>query len=108
MKRSLPKLDKGNLKYYNNILNRKAINILTAGDDQPISDGSGHSPFTQAILFALDRGNIDLQDQDGLATFTELAAYVKHKVEKATGRRQRPQFDNLSLDDGDFLFLIVK
>ena len=30
--------------------------------------------------------------------------YVKEKVEKATGRRQRPQFDNLSMEDGDLIF----
>lgn len=35
-----------------------------------------------------------------------IAVYVKEKVEKATGRRQRPQFDNLSMDDGEFVFQI--
>jgi hypothetical protein len=30
----------------NDLLRRRTINILTAGDDQPVSDGSGHSPFT--------------------------------------------------------------
>ncbi len=97
-----------NYEYYNNILNRKAINILTAGDDQPVSDGGDHSPFTQALLNALDRGNLDINDSDGYATFNQLAVYVKEKVEKSTGRRQRPQFDNLSLDDGDFVFKIMK
>jgi uncharacterized caspase-like protein len=95
-----------NTEYYNNILNRRAVNILTAGADQPVSDGSGHSPFTQALIMALDRGNIDINDRDGMATFTELAAYVKVKVEKATNRQQRPQFDNYSIDDGDFLFRV--
>mgnify|MGYP005847309841 CR=1 FL=1 len=104
MKRSAPTMPRMTRAYYNDLLDRKAINILTAGDDHPVSDGSGHSPFTQAILNGLGRKNIDLLDRDGYATFTQLAVYVKEKVEKATGRRQRPQFDNLSMDDGDFIF----
>lgn len=69
-----------------------------------ISDGSGHSPFTRAILNGLGRGNLDIHDRDGFVTFRQLAQYVKEKVEKKTSRRQRPQFDNLSMDDGDFIF----
>jgi uncharacterized protein len=108
MKRSLPKTNKMDFEYYNDLLSRKAINILTAGDDQPVSDGTDHSPFTRAILNGLGKGNLDLYDRDGYATFSELAVYVKGKVEKATYRRQRPQFDNLSEDDGDFVFKFSK
>ncbi len=50
------------------------------------------------------RKALDPHDRDGFATFSQLALYVKEKVEKATGRRQRPQFDNLSMDDGEFVF----
>ena len=96
MKRSIPKVKERNFEYYNDILSRQAINILTAGDDQPVSDGTGHSPFTRALLEGLDKRGLDINDRDGLATFNELAVYVKNKVEKATSRRQRPQFDNLS------------
>lgn len=104
MKRSVPLLAEPDVAYYNDLLRRRTINILTAGDDQPVSDGSDHSPFTRALLNALDKGGIDINDRDGLATFSQLAIYVKEKVEKATGRRQRPQFDNLSMEDGDFIF----
>lgn len=93
----------GSIDYYNDLLARKSINILTAGDDHPVLD---ESPFTPALLNALGRGNIDIHDRDGYATFSQLAQYVKEKVEKRTGRRQRPQFDNLSFDDGDFIFKI--
>jgi ankyrin repeat protein len=93
-----------NSDYYNDILSRKAINILTAGDDQPVSDGSGHSPFATAIIEGMEKRGLDINDRDGFATFTELATYVKTKVEKATNREQRPQFDNLSAEDGDFIF----
>jgi len=104
MKRNIPKNIKYNATYYNDILSRKSINILTAGDDQPVSDGSGHSPFTTAIIEGIEKKGLDINDQDGLATFSELAGYVKSKVEKATNREQRPQFDNLSSEDGDFIF----
>lgn len=104
MKRSLPSLKKVDIEYYNDLLSRRVINILTAGDDQPVSDGSGHSPFTRAILNGLGKKGLDINDRDGLATFSQLAVYVKEKVGKATGRRQRPQFDNLSMEDGDFIF----
>ena len=92
------------LDYYEALLQNTSINILTAGDDQPVSDGSEHSPFTQALLYALEKGNVDMEDGDGYATFSELALYVKKKVEKMTERRQRPQYENLSLEDGDFIF----
>jgi hypothetical protein len=98
--------DNINTEYYQDLLKRKAINILTAGDDQRVSDGTGHSPFTQAILNALEKNGIDMNDRDGYATFKQLAVYVKEKVEKGTNRRQRPQFDDLSLEDGDFVFRV--
>lgn len=104
MKRSYQPDIKMNMEYYNDLLSRKAVNILTAGDNEPVSDGAKHSPFTTALLNALDKGNIDIHDRDGFATFNQLAVYVKGKVEKNTNRRQRPQFDNLSMDDGEFVF----
>lgn len=106
MKRSLATVVQMDSEYYNDLLSRKSINILTAGDDQPVSDGTGHSPFTRAIINGLDRQGLDINDRDGFATFNQLAVYVKEKVEKATGRRQRPQFDNLSMEDGDFIFKV--
>jgi uncharacterized caspase-like protein/galactitol-specific phosphotransferase system IIB component len=106
MKRGIELAKKINIEYYNDLLSRKAINILTAGDDQPVSDGTGHSPFTRALLLGLDQKGIDIIDRDGYVTFSQVATYVKEKVEKATGRRQRPQFDNLSFEDGDFIFML--
>lgn len=106
MKRSVMNVGNVDIEYYNDLLSRKVINILTAGDDQPVSDGTKHSPFTMAILEGLERKSLDINDRDGYVTFNQLSVYVKEKVEKATGRRQRPQFDNLSLEDGDFIFKV--
>jgi uncharacterized protein len=104
MKRSIPQSTAPDMDYYNDLLSRKAINILTAGDDHPVSDGSGHSPFATALINGLGKNGIDITDRDGWATFDELCIYVKKKVEQATSRRQRPQFDNLSDEDGNLIF----
>lgn len=104
MKRGIAVSKRTDLEYYRDLLSRKAINLLTAGDDQPVSDGTGHSPFTRAILNGISKKGLDVHDRDGFATFNQLAVYVKEKVEKATRRRQRPQFDNLSMEDGDLIF----
>nr|MCH9741287.1 caspase family protein [Campylobacterota bacterium] len=85
---------------YQNLLRKKSINILTAGKDQPVSDGSNHSPFTQAILNALGQ-NIN---QSGYIRFTTLANYVMEQVKQKTGHQQEPQYRNDSLEDGDFIF----
>ena len=92
------------MDYYNDLLSRKAINILTAGDDHPVDDGTDHSPFAVALINGLGKKGIDLHDRDGYATFDELCIYVKKKVEQKTSRRQRPQFDNLSDEDGNLIF----
>lgn len=104
--RALTQPRSGDMNYYDKLLKRKAINILTAGSDEIVADGQGkHSPFTYYLLKALDNGNIDLEDGDHFATFSELATYVKTKVAKATNGQQTPQFDK-SNEDGEFIFQI--
>ena len=85
---------------FNELLSKKSINILTAGDDQPVSDGSKHSPFTTALLDVLD-SNIN---KEGFIRFNTLAHYIKNYVEKQTQQRQKPQYKNESLENGDFIF----
>ncbi len=87
---------------FKDLLNKKSINILTAGDDQPVSDGSKHSPFTQALLKALGEDGT----KKGYIRFTTLADYIRKYVEEKTGDRQKPQYKNESLDGGDFIFKI--
>jgi len=87
-------------KLFKELLSKKSINILTAGDDQPVSDGSQHSPFTKALLDVLD-SNIN---KDGFIRFNTLANYIKNYVEKETKQRQKPQYKNESLEHGDFIF----
>ncbi|MEA1953798.1 MAG: caspase family protein [Campylobacterota bacterium] len=104
--RALAQPKSGDMNYYDKLLKRKAINILTAGADEMVSDGQGkHSPFTKYLLKALDEGNLDLEDSDHFATFSELAMYIKTKVAKETGEKQTPQFDKNN-EDGEFVFQI--
>jgi len=85
---------------FNKLLSKKSINILTAGDDQPVSDGSNHSPFTKALLDVLD-SNIN---KEGYIRFNTLAQYIKEYVQRQTKQEQKPQYKNESLEDGDFIF----
>jgi WD40 repeat protein len=87
-------------KLFRELLSKKSINILTAGDDQPVLDGTQHSPFTQALLEVLDN-NIN---KGGYIRFSTLADYIKKYVEKRTQQQQKPQYKNESLEDGDFIF----
>jgi len=87
---------------YQELLNKKSINILTAGDDQPVSDGSNHSPFTQGLLTALNSSN----SQSGYIRFTTLAEYIKRYVKEKTNNKQIPQYKNDSVEKGDFIFKI--
>jgi WD40 repeat protein len=84
---------------FKELLAKKSINILTAGDDQPVSDGSGHSPFTQALLNILDKST-----QKEYVRFTTLADYIKKYVQEKTKQEQRPQYKNESSESGDFIF----
>ena len=87
---------------FQELLSKKSINILTAGDDQPVSDGSNHSPFTQALLKALKTDN----SGGGYIRFSTLANYIKRYVEEKTHNRQKPQYKNESEENGDFIFKI--
>jgi hypothetical protein len=87
-------------KLFRELLSKKSINILTAGDDQPVSDGSNHSPFTQAFLDVLESD----KNKQGYIRFTTLADYIKKYVENKTQKQQKPQYKNESSENGDFVF----
>jgi uncharacterized caspase-like protein len=85
---------------FKDLLSKKSINILTAGDDQPVSDGSGHSPFTKAFLEVLNSN----ANKDGYVRFSTLADYIRKYVQEKTQQQQKPQYKNESLENGDFIF----
>ncbi len=94
-------INSSNNSVYQELLAKKSINILTAGDDQPVFDGTNHSPFTQGLLTALDSNS-----QSGYIRFTTLAEYIKRYVKEKTQNKQTPQYKNDSVEQGDFIFKV--
>ena len=75
------------------------VNILTAGKDQPVSDGSEHSPFTKSINQKLEEN-----PQKCSLTFIKLAEYVSQNVKKETANKQEPQYKIDSIEGENFCF----
>lgn len=102
--------------YLRKLTEKKAYQIMTAGDvDQPIRDSGnipGHSAFTAALLDGL-RGDAD-RDSNGLITATELFDYIQPRVSCETSadgaEGQMPFLDYISGIDiyhpGNFVFLL--
>lgn len=102
--------------YLRKLTEKKAYQIMTAGDvDQSIRDSGcvpGHSAFTAALLDGL-RGDAD-RDSNGLITATELFDYVQPRVSCETSadgaEGQMPFLDYIRGGDiyhpGNFVFLL--
>lgn len=90
--------------YINEISNRNARQILTAGGaEQQVADGGadGHSIFTWALLKGLN-GDADLDDNN-IITASELGAYVSPLV--SDNANQTPMFGNMvGSQGGEFIF----
>jgi len=66
------------------------------------------SPSTSKILSPhILTDHTWLYNTTGSDTFSELATYVKMKVEKMTDGRQHPQFDNLAEEDGELILRLA-
>jgi len=102
--------------YLRKLTEKKAYQIMTAGDvDQSIRDSGcvpGHSAFTAALLDGL-RGDAD-RDSNGLITATELFDYVQPRVSCETSadgaEGQMPFLDYIRGSDiyhpGNFVFML--
>ena len=102
--------------YLRKLTEKKAYQIMTAGEvDQPTPDSSltpGHSAFTAALLDGL-RGDAD-SDGNGLITATELYNYIQPRVLSETSKDgakgQMPFLDYIKGSDiyhpGNFVFLL--
>ena len=98
--------------YLQQITERPAWQVLTAGSSDELAADSGsrpgHSAFTSALLAGLE-GLAD-QNRDGIITASELASYVMPVVSRETatarGQGQTPFFSYLAgSGQGDFVFL---
>jgi hypothetical protein len=102
--------------YLRKLTEKKAYQIMTAGDvDQSTPDSSltpGHSAFTAALLNGL-RGDAD-SDGNGLITATELYDYIQPRVLSETSKDgaegQMPFLDYIKGSDiyhpGNFVFML--
>jgi uncharacterized caspase-like protein len=80
---------------------RRSRRIITSGlDDQVVCDGGparGHSLFTGCLIEALTGGL--RARHGGVATGSELGAYLQRRVESYPGSRQTPDFGAFVFDD---------
>jgi uncharacterized caspase-like protein len=117
----VPMVTEGGKERYHRFLSSAAWQLLTAASsDQRAVDvdvlapdrnerGNTHSPFASALLEGL-RGGVADYNRDKLITATELAMFVRDRVEDAPGPSavfQSPQLSPLCRHDrGEFLFRV--
>jgi len=95
----------GVVRYLKSMLQRLAIQVLTAGKaDEQVADAGGplpkHSMFTGHLIKALQG---EAASEDGIITANNVMAYVYEKVSKDNNSKQTPQYGHLE-GDGDFIF----
>jgi len=87
------------------MIRRPAIQILTAGRQQDqAQEKNGYGIFTQVLIRGL-RG--DAFSGKSWLALEELGVWLKQRVWAESGKRQLPQFGNLS-GEGQFVFLTPK
>ena len=81
--------------------------IITAGKKEELvveNEKWQHSAFTRVLLDGLQKLEADT-DQDGIIMANQLYAFIQNNVLKLTEGGQTPQFNNLSTDEGEFVFI---
>ena len=104
--RSLNKEKQSN--FISKITNNKSRQIITAGskDEQVIEKSEwGHSAFTKNLLSGLSYKNADY-NSDYIITASELGLYLSERVTIDSDGQQTPKFDRMSMDEGEFIFII--
>jgi len=94
--------------YISKITNNKSRQIITAGgkDEQVIEKSDwGHSAFTKNLLSGLSYRNADY-NSDYIITASELGLYLSERVTIDSDGQQTPKFDRMSMDEGEFIFII--
>ncbi|MDP3920390.1 MAG: caspase family protein [Candidatus Omnitrophota bacterium] len=90
--------------YIQKITSMRSVQMITAGGKgEQVMELDGHGAFTQYILRGLD-GEAD-RDNDGVVTASELGAFVKPQVSRASDNMQTPQFGRLD-GEGDVVFVV--
>jgi peptidoglycan hydrolase-like protein with peptidoglycan-binding domain len=88
-----------NSDYLRRISTKRARVVMTSGGNEPVADGSGHSPFATALMGALEANN-------GVLDGTELFTQIRRPV--VLSSPQTPEYSDLRFaghDGGDFVFI---
>ena len=82
----------------------QTIQILTAGSSgEQVFERSGHGIFTYHLLKALD-GAAKLTEKSCVITASDLGAYLKQNVLKASSNAQNPLFNRIG-GEGEYVFI---
>jgi peptidoglycan hydrolase-like protein with peptidoglycan-binding domain len=85
--------------YLRRIASKRARVVMTSGGNEPVADGSGHSPFASALMDALKANS-------GVLDGTELFTQIRRPV--VLSSPQTPEYSDLRFaghDGGDFIFV---
>jgi uncharacterized caspase-like protein len=98
-------LPSGSMRFLQDILQRRSLQVLTAGKaDQIVADSGGpipdHSVFTGHFIQALEG---EAANADGILTANIMMPYVYEKVATDQYSRQTPEYGIIE-GDGDFVF----
>ena len=92
--------------YLKKVTSLPAIQMLTAGGKgEQVMESDGHGLFTEYFLSGIE-GHADT-NTDGVVTASELGAYLRPSVSKASGQKQTPNYGSLE-GEGDFVFVLNK
>jgi hypothetical protein len=94
--------------YVKKVTKAPARQIITAGGQgERVEERPewGHSAFTKKLIDAFDLELADSND-DHIIEATELALYISREVSRITEHHQTPQFESLTYDEGEFVFLM--
>tara|TARA_B100000029_G_C17554298_1_gene951197 strand:+ start:65 stop:1486 length:1422 start_codon:yes stop_codon:yes gene_type:complete len=103
-------VDSNSKDYIAKITKMKSRQIISAGgkDDKVVEKAEwGHSAFTYKLIHGLRDGLAD-KDEDNIITASELYSFLRKSVTTLSGYIQTPRFNNLSNDEGEYIFLIEK
>ncbi|MAF20946.1 MAG: hypothetical protein CMI55_04775 [Parcubacteria group bacterium] len=102
--RSGPRYSASMEGYLKKVTSLPAIQMLTAGGKgEQVLEADGHGMFTEYFLRGIE-GHADADD-DGVVTASELGAYLRPSVSKASEQKQTPNYGSLE-GEGDFVFML--
>lgn len=102
--RSGPRYSASMEGYLKKVTSLPAVQMLTAGGKgEQVLEADGHGMFTEYFLRGIE-GHADADD-DGVVTASELGAYLRPSVSKASEQKQTPNYGSLE-GEGDFVFML--